>query len=122
MAANHIYLGAKRDIIAGDKTTYIFVYSQPFKGYFDEFRYWKGHLTSELIRQNMYHRIKDNAIAMQAYYPFEKTMIDSYHQTVYVPSLNNHCGEDRPDIKLMKMDGIIVLTQERISGLTLQML
>ena len=108
LAANHIYLGAKRDIIAGDETTYQHVYSQPFKGYFDEFRYWKGHLTSELIRQNMYHRIKDNAIAMQAYYPFEKTMIDSYHQTVYVPSLNNHCGEDRPDFKLMNMDGTVL--------------
>lgn len=104
-AADQVILGAKRNLIALTDTTYMYTYSDFLDGNFDEFRYWKGNYSSAFIKNHMYQRVKDGTIGLQAYYPFEKKIIDEYNQAQYVASLTDHSSKGNGDMILCNADG-----------------
>ena len=55
-------------------------FDQPFKGAIDEVRVWHGHRTADVIKNNMYTRVSNDADGLVAYYPFEKATLDAGNQ------------------------------------------
>ncbi|OYP61876.1 LamG-like jellyroll fold domain-containing protein [Prevotella sp. P3-122] len=55
-------------------------FDQPFKGAIDEVRVWHGHRTADVINNNMYARVSNDAEGLVAYYPFEKATLDAGNQ------------------------------------------
>lgn len=69
--------GARKDMT--DTAT---SYSQMLKGAFDELRLWKGRRTAEVINNNMYARVRNDAEGLVAYYPMESRALDANNQVV----------------------------------------
>lgn len=93
LSGDYLFLGAKRSKMAVNDSTIRNVYSNYFTGQFDEFRYWKGTFSAEIIRGHIYNRIDEKSAGLMAYYPFEKQMVDEYNQTVYVPDLSDRVND-----------------------------
>ena len=50
-----------------------------FNGYIDEIRVTKGDYTADVINSNMYERQNGEYVNIDAYYPFEKTVLNSFN-------------------------------------------
>jgi len=51
-------------------------YDQMLKGAIDEVRVWKGRRTADVIKNNMYLRVKTDEAGLEAYYPMETNDVD----------------------------------------------
>ena len=51
-------------------------YDQMLKGAIDEVRVWKGRRTADVIKSNMYARVKVGEAGLMAYYPMEQNSVD----------------------------------------------
>ena len=51
-------------------------YDQLLKGAIDEVRIWKGRRTADVIKNNMYLRVKADEAGLEAYYPMEESSVD----------------------------------------------
>jgi len=60
----------------------IYNYDQMLKGAVDEVRIWKGRRTADVIKNNMYQRVKADETGLVAYYPMERFTLDQNHQVV----------------------------------------
>ena len=69
-----------------------------FNGYIDEIRITKGDFTADVIKSNMYERQNGDFVQIDAYYPFEKTVLDSYNQPKVEFTLNDMSQTKAPDI------------------------
>ena len=65
------------------------VYSEFLKGGIDEVRIWKGRRTADVIRDNMYNRVKADEAGLVAYYPMERLGLDEYNQVVTASNLKD---------------------------------
>ena len=63
-----LMLGGKRYLSSG-----VYKYNQMMNGNFDEVRIWKGRRTADVIKNNMYTRVKGDEPGLVAYYPMENT-------------------------------------------------
>ncbi len=61
-------------------------YDQLMKGAVDEVRIWKGNRTADIIKNNMYQRVKGDEAGLVAYYPMENTGLDTFNQLVTTAS------------------------------------
>ncbi len=67
----------------------VYSYAQLLKGAFDEVRIWKGRRTADVIKNNMYQRISAKEAGLEAYYPMEKLVEDSYGQLISTATFND---------------------------------
>lgn len=65
------------------------VYSEFLKGAVDEVRIWKGRRTADVIKDNMYNRVKADEAGLVAYYPMERLGLDEYNQVVTASNLKD---------------------------------
>lgn len=85
-------------------------YDQLLKGAIDEVRIWKGRLTADVIKGNMYNRMKGNEAGLVAYYPIESSAKDNYNQLVYSYSYNDKAKNSDSELSFVNLFG------ETISG------
>ena len=64
-------------------------YDQMLKGAIDEVRIWKARRTGDVIKNNMFNRVKNDVDGLVAYYPMEQLGLDSYNQVVTTQDYNN---------------------------------
>ena len=81
-----LMLGSHRTSVDGQG---LYVYDQMLKGAIDEVRIWKGRRTADVIKNNMYNRVKDDETGLVAYYPMESFGLDSYNQVVSTATLTD---------------------------------
>ena len=67
----------------------VYNYQQQLKGAVDEVRIWKGRRTADIIKDNMYARVKGDEPGLVAYYPMERNTRDEYKQIVSEGTLND---------------------------------
>lgn len=60
----------------------LYNYDQMLKGAVDEVRIWKARRTADVIKSNMYQRVKADETGLVAYYPMERFTLDNNHQVV----------------------------------------
>ena len=65
----------------------LYNYDELLKGAIDEVRIWKGRRTADVIKNNMYQRVKADETGLVAYYPMESFSTDGYGQTVSAATL-----------------------------------
>jgi hypothetical protein len=63
--------------------------NERLKGAIDEVRIWKGRRTADIIKDNMYARVKGDEPGLVAYYPMERNTRDEYKQIVSEGTLND---------------------------------
>ena len=85
-----LMLGAHRKSIDGQG---LYTYDQMLKGAIDEVRIWKGRRTADVIKNNMYARVKADEAGLVAYYPMERISLDEYRQLVTTSTLASAAGE-----------------------------
>ena len=64
-------------------------YDQMLKGAIDEVRIWKARRTADVIKNNMFNRVKNDVDGLVAYYPMEQLGLDAYSQVVTTADYNN---------------------------------
>lgn len=69
-------------VLGGHKIPASTGYDQFLKGAIDEVRIWKGRLTADVIKSNMYNRMKGNEAGLVAYYPIESSAKNNFNQLV----------------------------------------
>lgn len=74
----HVVIGADRNFVtvAGGNGSY--VYSNYMKGAVDEVRFWRATTYSKTLLENMHNHLLGSESGLVAYYPFERTVKDSY--------------------------------------------
>ncbi|WP_162164197.1 LamG domain-containing protein [Xylanibacter brevis] len=85
-----LMLGAHRKSIDGQG---LYTYDQLLKGAIDEVRIWKGRRTADVIKNNMYNRMKADEAGLVAYYPMERSELDAYRQLVVNSTMKSLAGE-----------------------------
>ena len=79
-----LMLGAHRTSVDGQG---LYTYDQMLKGAIDEVRIWKGRRTADVIKNNMYNRVKADEAGLVGYYPMESFGLNSYNQVVSTGTL-----------------------------------
>ena len=74
-----LLLGAHRTSVDGQG---LYTYDQMLKGAIDEVRIWKGRRTADVIKNNMYNRVKADEAGLVGYYPMESFGLDQFNQIV----------------------------------------
>ena len=85
-----LLLGAHRTSVDGQG---LYTYDQMLKGAIDEVRIWKGRRTADVIKNNMYNRVKANEAGLVAYYPLEYFYLDQYNQVVSSATFTEQTAE-----------------------------
>ena len=88
-----LMLGSHRTSVDGQS---LYTYDQMLKGAIDEVRIWKARRTADVIKDNMYNRVKADETGLVAYYPMESTALDTYNQVVTAASLTNSAASSLP--------------------------
>ena len=85
----------------------VYTFAEQLKGAIDEVRIWKGRRTANVIKDNMYARVKANEAGLVAYYPLEKNTRDAYNQVVAVGTLANSVtsGSSAEELSFFAADG-----------------
>lgn len=80
LAADRLIVGAER--YHANDSTEEWSYGKYFAGDVDEIRLWRASLTAEYIRHHSRIRMYGNEDGLVAYYPFERSSLDDFSQTV----------------------------------------
>ena len=81
-----LMLGSHRTSVNGQG---LYTYDQMLKGAIDEVRIWKGRRTADVIKNNMYARVKADEAGLVAYYPMERLGLDQYNQVVTTANMTD---------------------------------
>ena len=74
-----LMLGSHRTSVDGKG---LYTYDQMLKGAIDEVRIWKARRSADVIKNNMYNRVKADEAGLVGYYPMERLGLDQYNQVV----------------------------------------
>ena len=80
LASDRLIVGAER--YHANDTTSQWSYGKYFTGDVDEIRLWRASLTADYIRHQYRTRLYGNEDGLVAYYPFERSTLDDFSQTV----------------------------------------
>ena len=81
-----LMLGSHRTSVDGQG---LYTYDQMLKGAIDEVRIWNGRRTADVIKNNMYQRVKSDETGLVAYYPMERFGYDQYNQIVTTANIED---------------------------------
>ena len=81
-----LMLGSHRTSVDGQG---LYTYDQMLKGAIDEVRIWKSRRTADVIKNNMYARVKSDEPGLVGYYPLERFGLDTNNQTVTTSNLED---------------------------------
>ena len=73
-------------------------YNQLLKGAVDEVRIWKARRTADVIKNNMYNRVKGDEAGLVAYYPMETLGLDAYNQLVTSATFSDKTAESTEEV------------------------
>lgn len=79
-------------------------YNQLLKGAIDEVRIWKARRTADVMKNNMYNRVKADETGLVAYYPMETLSMDAYNQLVTTPTLADKIDESSNEVTFYNTD------------------
>ena len=102
-----LLLGGRRDQISNG----VYEFSQQLKGAIDEVRIWKGRRTADVIKNNMYARVKADEAGLVAYYPLEKFGKDEYNQVVTTGTLTDATAKQAGELTLFNAAGATLNSQ-----------
>ena len=97
-----LMLGAHRTSVDGQG---LYIYDQMLKGAIDEVRIWKGRRTTDVIKNNMYNRVKADEAGLVGYYPMESFGLDSYNQIVSTATLADATAKQAGELSFYAESG-----------------
>ncbi len=107
LIGDKLMLGARR-VFGGEQVLYNF--TQLLKGAVDEVRIWKGRRTADVIKDNMFTRMKATEPGLVAYYPMESYTKDNFERIVSTQTFNGHAGNNTEELLFLNPAGAAPLT------------
>jgi len=95
-------------VLGGHKIPASTGFDQFLNGAIDEVRIWKGRLTADVIKNNMYNRMKGNEAGLVAYYPIESSAKDNFNQLVYSYSYDDKSKDSDSELNFVNEFGVTV--------------
>ena len=97
-----LMLGSHRTSVDGQG---LYTYDQMLKGAIDEVRIWKARRTADVIKNNMYNRVKADEAGLIGYYPMERLGLDSHHQVVTTSNLEDATESQAGELSFLTEGG-----------------
>lgn len=102
LTGDKMMLGARR-VFGGEQVLYNF--TQLLKGAVDEVRIWKGRRTADVIKNNMFTRMKADEPGLVAYYPMETYAKDEYDRIVSTQTFNGQTTKNSEELGFFNPQG-----------------
>jgi hypothetical protein len=90
-----LMLGSHRNSVDGQG---LYSYDQMLKGAIDEVRIWKARRTADVIKNNMFNRVKADESGLVGYYPMERLGLDQYNQVVTTSNMTDATKKDAGEL------------------------
>ena len=107
LTGDKLMLGARR-VFGGEQVLYNF--TQLLKGAVDEVRIWKGRRTADVIKDNMFTRMKASEAGLVAYYPMENYTKDEYDRIVSTQTFNGQAANNDDELLFLNPAGAAALS------------